>query len=431
MSTYRAIKRIPKTEKKLHDFWLREARILKNLSYPLIPIIYDLEEDLSYSYIIMEYLKGISLKDYRRKQKMTEQEIGEVALQVCHVLHYLHEQKPPLLYLDLKPENLIIYGKEIKFVDFGAVLPKNKWNKHSIVLGTKGYAAPELLEGKELNERSDIYSFGMLLFFLFTGEAPKRKQTIIQNIDCLDGISKEWKDIVNECLKYVPNMRFTSIISLEERILFVLGLKQKKKAIMEQIPCRLLRIVGNGKGTSHVCLMLAFLLAEQGKKVAYREIKEHGVVESLLLWMEEEKRNKSLYHNIRLFRGEEEKSRGEEFDIEIRDYGNIENDLSKELYDMKHVVFVTGARCWERKELEQILEKFQEFPLLCMNFVSGREFFKLAEYYRQYICLQVPYQPDFLKDSSGQGKKFAQRLWEEAGLCLEKKELCGKSRNRK
>ena len=52
LSAYRAIKRISKAE-RLHDFWLREARILKNLSHPSIPIIYDLEEDESYSYIIM------------------------------------------------------------------------------------------------------------------------------------------------------------------------------------------------------------------------------------------------------------------------------------------------------------------------------------------------------------------------------------------
>ena len=69
-----------------------------------------------------------------------------------------------------------------------------------------------------------------LLFFLFTGEAPKREKIKIKNIDCLKGISKEWKDIINHCLKYMPGMRFSSISALKERILMISGQTKTEKS---------------------------------------------------------------------------------------------------------------------------------------------------------------------------------------------------------
>ncbi len=87
---------------------------------------------------------------------------------------------------------------------------------------------------------------------------------------------------------------------------------------------------------------------------------------------------------------------------------------------MEHIALIVGGICWERKELDQILAKFEKAPLLCINFVSGREFLKFAKYYREYKCLQIPYQPELFKEPSGQQKYFAQQLWEEAGLSLEK-----------
>lgn len=413
LSAYRAIKRISKAE-RLHDFWLREARILKNLSHPSIPIIYDLEEDESYSYIIMEYLQGVSLKTYRIEHKITEQEIRQITIQICQILYYLHNLKPPLLYLDLKPENLMMCGTCVKLVDFGAVLPKKEWEGYKIAMGTRGYAAPELFQKGKIDERSDIYSFGMLLFFLFTGEAPKREKIKIKNIDCLKGISKEWKDIINHCLKYMPGMRFSSISVLEERILMISGQTKTEKS------CRIIRLAGLGHGTSYVCLMIAFSLAFSGKKVAYRELWEHGITESLLLLKGDKKGKYPSCKGIRLFRGEEEREIDEEFDIEIQDYGRIEEKAVEELLKMEHIALVVGGICWERKELDQILARFEKAPLLCINFISGREFLKLAKYYREYRCLQIPYQPELFKEPSGQEKHFAQQLWEEAGLSLER-----------
>lgn len=414
LSAPRAIKRIPRAG-GMHDFCIREAGILKNLSHPLIPVIYDLEQDNSYSYIIMEYLEGVSLKVYRKEHEMKEQEIRKQALQLAGILRYLHGLMPPLLYLDLKPENLMVCKDgNLKLVDFGAAVLKAEGRQMEIRMGTKGYAAPELLQGKKLDERSDIYSFGMLLFFLFTGEAPKRQKKRIENIDNIRGIGKEWREIINRCLKYLPCMRFSSAAVLEERIAAIAGKKGEIRKKQHRI-CRILRVAGakGHSGATHISLLLAYAFAAEGKRVLYREMEEQGVVEAVLL------RTKGKNCPVRMLRGEEECLSEEWFDVEIRDYGWIGNEEAKALTGEEQVLLVAGASCWEVGELRQVLAEFQNAPLVCLNFTSGREFLKLSEAFREYICIRVPYVPELFGDAFGQGGIFAQRIWEETGLCLE------------
>jgi serine/threonine-protein kinase len=425
LSAYRAIKRISKKE-KLHDFWLQEAGILKNLSHPSIPTIYDLEEDDSYSYIIMEYLEGVSLKIYRKEHEMTEQEIGEFSLQICRLLRYLHELPEPLLFLDLKPENLMVCDGTIKIIDFGAAILQKDWKNRTVTAGTKGYAAPELFENRPLDVRSDIYSFGMLLFFLFTGTSVKKENRHIQNIDCLKHVSTGWKGVVNRCLKYAPGLRFSSMAEVEKQ-LWKLTEKPYRaaeagKAKQQAEKTGVLLCVAGvypHSGVTHICLALAISFAQGGKSVSYREMREEGVVESLLLQERQKKRKTPpKFCGVRLFRGGEEKGALEHFDVEIRDYGWIQGESSKELFFKKHVLLVTGTNCWELGMLEQTLIRFRYLPVLCMNFVSGKIFLKLAVRYRDYLCIRIPYQPEVFGAYTGQWKKFVQRIWEEA-LCLE------------
>lgn len=418
LSAQRAVKRIPRAG-NLHDMCIREANILKNLSHPHIPVIYDLEQDDSYSYIIMEYLTGVSLAAYRKEHDMTQQQIQERALQLVGILRYLHGLNPPLLYLDLKPENLMVCEDgELKLVDFGASFQKEQGKKLKYMMGTKGYAAPELLYGQYPDERSDIYSFGMLLFFLFTGEAPRRQKKRIENIDGIRSIAAEWKEIINRCLRYLPCMRFSSMEILEEKIALI---GKKSQIIHEKTSegaCRILCVAGADRrsGATHSSLLLAYALAAMGKRTAYREMQEMGVTEAVSL------RTRDAGCPVRLLRGEEESAYGEVFDVEIRDYGFLGSEKAKELFTKKQVILVTGTSCWELGKLRQVLAGFSYAPLVCMNFVSGREFGKLSKQFGDDICIRIPYEPDVLESCSGQGKYFAQRIWEETRDCLEEKE---------
>ncbi len=111
----------------------------------------------------MDYIWGINLKELcRAKKKIPGKTILRWGIELCDVLDYLHNQKPPVIYRDLKPENLIIGKKgKLSLVDFGIALIRDRHSAEDR-LGTAGYAAPEQYRGRAAVQ-SDIYGLGMVL----------------------------------------------------------------------------------------------------------------------------------------------------------------------------------------------------------------------------------------------------------------------------
>lgn len=132
-----------------------EASLLKNLNHPGIPIIYDIEEDDTYYYIIEEFIRGESLDTFVLHQETISQElIIEFCIQLCEILDYLHHYAPyPILYQDLKPEHIILCGNQLKLIDFGIASFFTGSGKHFQKFGTKGYAAPEAVAVSPLPPR--------------------------------------------------------------------------------------------------------------------------------------------------------------------------------------------------------------------------------------------------------------------------------------
>ncbi|WP_319018652.1 serine/threonine-protein kinase [Lactonifactor longoviformis] len=142
---------------------LRERDVLKKMKHPALPGIVDIIEERGYTYLVMDYIWGINLKELcRAKKKIPGKTILRWGIELCDVLDYLHNQKPPVIYRDLKPENLII-GKKGKLflVDFGIALIRDRHSAEER-LGTAGYAAPEQYRGRAAVQ-SDIYGLGMVL----------------------------------------------------------------------------------------------------------------------------------------------------------------------------------------------------------------------------------------------------------------------------
>ena len=167
----RAIKRVRRTE----SGFIQEAALLKRLRHPGIPIIYDLEIDENYYYLIEEYLCGESL--YARIERTGSLQTGELirlGIELCRIMNYLHSFKPnPILYLDLHPGNLLICREQLKLIDFDQAALASLSQERSVCYGTKGFAAPEQYEGGTLDERTDIYAIGALLYYMGTGHAPE------------------------------------------------------------------------------------------------------------------------------------------------------------------------------------------------------------------------------------------------------------------
>lgn len=179
LKVYRAIKCIPKdtaqrsnaTDKSSvfsEGSLLAEADLLKTLNHPGIPLIYDIDEDNDFIYMVEEFIQGDSLEDFILHQDNISQElIIEYGIQLCDILDYLHHITPyPILYQDLKPEHIILCGNQIKLVDFGIASFITGSGRIIQTYGTDGFAAPEACMGHAVGTASDIYSLGKVLLFM-------------------------------------------------------------------------------------------------------------------------------------------------------------------------------------------------------------------------------------------------------------------------
>lgn len=175
LEEYRAIKRVPKSFLKF-ELLRREAFVLKELRHPGIPIIFDVEEDEFYSYLIEEYLEGESLFDLVKEQGHLSRELAiSYGIQLAGIISYLHLAGPnPILHLDLQPKNLLLCHDTVKLIDFGLAASVEDANMPGERYGTVGCAAPEQYsKNGVLDERTDIYAIGAIIHYLFTGEFPK------------------------------------------------------------------------------------------------------------------------------------------------------------------------------------------------------------------------------------------------------------------
>ncbi len=180
LKTLRAVKRIPKDKLSRPSFsseagFPMEAELLKNLNHPGIPIIYDIDEDGRFVYIVEEYIQGESLDAFASRQKNISQELVlQLGIQLCDILDYLHHLAPyPILYQDFKPEHIILSGDQVKLIDFGIASFLTGNGAHIQQYGTCGFAAPEALAGRPTTPCADIYGLGKVLAFLAQGASPK------------------------------------------------------------------------------------------------------------------------------------------------------------------------------------------------------------------------------------------------------------------
>src|SRR5262245_2825671 len=184
-----AIKVLPSSsvsvDSKLKMRFEREARTISNLSHPNICALHDIGHQQDVDFLVMEYLEGETLAKRIAKGPLPVDQVLHYGIQIADALDKAHHQK--VIHRDLKPQNIMITKSGVKLLDFGLA----KWNEpksagseselttrdHSLtsdglVVGTLQYMAPEQLEGKEIDERADIFALGATLYEMITGERP-------------------------------------------------------------------------------------------------------------------------------------------------------------------------------------------------------------------------------------------------------------------
>lgn len=154
--------------------FFREARAAGRLSHPGIVTIYDVEEDTSGPYIVMEYVAGRTLDQLLagEGQRFTPETALNLAEQLAQALHYAHAQG--IVHRDIKPANIIVTPDgRAKITDFGiAKLDLTSFTATGQVLGTPSYMSPEQIEGEEVDARSDLFSLGVVMYSMLTGYRP-------------------------------------------------------------------------------------------------------------------------------------------------------------------------------------------------------------------------------------------------------------------
>lgn len=161
--------------------------------------------------ILMERIHGTTLTEFVTSQRKYNK--CALARQLINVFLFLHSCKPPVIYRDLKPDNLLVESSGVlKLTDFGLsrFIPEEEGYKMSGQTGTPRYMAPEVALGKHYDLRADVYSIGLVLYFIFTGEKPFTGYTEEQLHDYFksDNMAfpsgkirdKQIRDIVDRCV---------------------------------------------------------------------------------------------------------------------------------------------------------------------------------------------------------------------------------------
>jgi serine/threonine-protein kinase len=154
----------------------REEEIGKRLNHPCILRVLAVEGEKSRPYIVMEFLKGQTLRQVLRSMgRLPVADAASIAARICEGLEYLHRQN--IIHRDLKPENIMLCDDGgIRIMDFGIAKAlgarRLTFAGFSAALGTPDYMAPEQVKGRRGDARTDIYSLGAMLYEMITGEVP-------------------------------------------------------------------------------------------------------------------------------------------------------------------------------------------------------------------------------------------------------------------
>ncbi len=244
-----AIKVLPQRTSQNADLrarFEREAKAISSLNHPNICTLYDVGHEDGMDYLVMEYIEGESLAARLTKGPMPLEELLPVAVQIAEALDSAHRQG--LIHRDLKPSNVMLTRDGAKLLDFGlaklqienglvagvsGITQTTPLTGAGTILGTLQYMAPEQLEGKEADPRSDIFAFGAVIYEMATGKRAfdggsqasliaavlERKPAPLSSVNAL--VPPALERLVQKCLEKDPESRWQSMRDLTDELRWV------------------------------------------------------------------------------------------------------------------------------------------------------------------------------------------------------------------
>ena len=201
---------IHSTNEELRNRFEREARAAARLNHPNIVTIFEVGLFNDRPFFAMEYLKGNTIADLIEEQPFSLRQALEIGCQLCEALAEIHRHK--IVHRDLKPANIVMDNNQRpRILDFGIASVSNESDltKTGTTPGTIAYMSPEQIEAKDLDNRSDLFSLGVVLYEMVSGLSPFRKENQAATINAIMNISPE------PVLNHVPDIPecFDRIIS--------------------------------------------------------------------------------------------------------------------------------------------------------------------------------------------------------------------------
>ncbi len=269
----------------------REARAISSLSHPNICHLYDIGKQDGISYLVMEYLEGETLGERLRKGRLPLEQVYRVGAEICQGLEQAH--RTGVIHRDLKPGNIMLTKSGAKLMDFGlAKAPAAPLGNSSgsntlatmsqplttegTIVGTVQYMAPEQLEGKEADKRSDIFALGSVLYEMVTGRRAFEGKTTASTIASILAVEPKplramqplsppaLEHVIATCIAKDPDERWQSCADVSRQLEWVA--KGPKTAEISSRSRRLLwALLAAG-----VMIAAAFLLGTRWSKVSAR-----------------------------------------------------------------------------------------------------------------------------------------------------------------
>ncbi|MFK5926318.1 MAG: protein kinase [Desulfuromusa sp.] len=214
---------------QVKERFFREAEAAGNLSHPNIVTIYDVGEETDLAFFAMEFLAGENLSLYcQQKKRLPTVQVIKIISQVAAALDYAHRQG--VIHRDIKPANIVFLPEgQIKVTDFGiARMTTSSQTETGIILGTPSYMSPEQVAGKRVDGRSDLFSLGVVMYELLSGEKPFQGESMTALMYNISNTS--YRPLVELCPK-LPGSCYTIIDKLLQK---TFTRRFKSAAILQQ-----------------------------------------------------------------------------------------------------------------------------------------------------------------------------------------------------
>lgn len=187
--------------------------------------------------VLREYVPGETLSQLAKEQTFTEEEVIRLGLQLCDQLHALHGMTPPVIHRDIKPQNVVLRpdGAAV-LIDFGISRVRTEKDADTVAFGTQGFSPPEQYGFSQTDARSDIYSLGILLYWLLHRETK------------VSGSSRSaLEKVITRCAFFDPDNRFSDVGQVKRALLAARPeARKKRKRLITVAVCLLLALISCG-----------------------------------------------------------------------------------------------------------------------------------------------------------------------------------------